>query len=408
MKLTLLYPEYLAAGGAEILAASHAQYLRDEGYDTRMLTFAYDAKRWDSWFEGIELSSMPPASLPNRVGDFLRTKLPRRVEWLRGQLTADRTLISYNYPASTALGLIDTPARRIWHCCEPSRTLHLFETNPVLTARAGATLGLAKEHVSRAYFRHMVAWRAQATFGVLLRRRRAVDLAAIANYPEIWAISEFTRDTVKAVYGRSDAQLLYPMVRFPDTAPHRSGLRRDGLGVLCHTRLETLKNVDTVLRGFQQFAATAAGRNAKLHVVGQGEMRPRLEKLAQELGIGGATTFHGFLSLPALERVYADCDVYALLPVDEPFGMVFPEAAARGLLLIGPDHGGPAEILEHGRYGWCVNAFAPEALAEALSAVTRLTDAEADRRRTEADGAVRARFSRGPIGHRLQQLLARS
>ncbi len=286
--------------------------------------------------------------------------------------------------------------------------LHIFETNPNLVARARATMGLAKERATRVFFRRMIEWRARSTFGLLLRRQRAVERKAIAGFPEIWALSEFSRDCVAAVYGRKDAEVIYPMVRFPGAGPSRSGLRRDGLGVLCHARLETLKNVDTVLRGFSQFARTPNGVRARLHIVGQGGARPRLERLARRLGLADSVTFHGFLALSELERVYAACDVFALLPIDEPFGMVFPEAAARGLLVIGPDHGGPREILDHGRYGWSVNAFSPEALAEALMAITRLPDGEVDRRRDEADRVFRQRFSRETIGRRLEQLLSRA
>ena len=81
------------------------------------------------------------------------------------------------------------------------------------------------------------------------------------------------------------------------------------------------------------------------------------------------------------------------LPVDEPFGMVFTEAMAQGLLCIGPDHGGPHEILEGGAVGWAVDAFSAEQVARALEHVAGLSDGEADRRRRAALASVRGRFS---------------
>ena len=163
--------------------------------------------------------------------------------------------------------------------------------------------------------------------------------------------------------------------------------------MLVHSRIEVLKNIDTVIRGFAQFHAASQGSH--LHVVGDGPARASLQALAAQLLPAGAFTFHGYLSDAELRRVYDACDVFALLPLDEPFGMVFPEAAAKGLLLIGPDHGGPLEILDGGRLGWCVDAFSPEALAQALSQVASLSDAEADRRRAQADQACRDAFCRG-------------
>ena len=146
-------------------------------------------------------------------------------------------------------------------------------------------------------------------------------------------------------------------------------------------------------------------QGSHLHVVGDGPARESLQALAAQLLPAAAFTFHGYLSDAQLRRVYDACDVFALLPLDEPFGMVFPEAAARGLLMIGPDHGGPLEILDNGRLGWCVDAFSPEALAQALSQVASLSDAEADRRRAQADHACRARFAEAVVGPQLRRAI---
>ena len=86
--------------------------------------------------------------------------------------------------------------------------------------------------------------------------------------------------------------------------------------------------------------------------------------------------------------------------------MVYPEACARGLLLIGPDYGGPFEILDGGRLGWIRDPFLPEALADALHRVWALSDAEVDARRIEADRACRSRYSEAAIGPQLYRALA--
>ena len=157
---------------------------------------------------------------------------------------------------------------------------------------------------------------------------------------------------------------------------------------------------DPRLRGFP-----AAAQPARLHVVGRGNHRNRLEQLAAELCPPEAVLFHGYLDDASLSPIYAACDVFALLPVDEPFGMVFPEAAAHGLLLLGPDHGGPTEILDGGRYGWLCDAFTPESVAEALAQILSLSDADVDRRREAADRACRARYAEEVVGGRLLRYL---
>jgi glycosyltransferase involved in cell wall biosynthesis len=194
------------------------------------------------------------------------------------------------------------------------------------------------------------------------------------------------------------------MVRFQDAPQRRREINPDGLEILVHSRLEHFKNIDTVLRGFQQFCEQSSGAH-HLHVVGEGREREFLEGLARDLALTRRVTFHGYLPEEELSRVYERCDVRTLLTLDEPFGMVFPEAAARGLLLIGPDHGGPLEILEGGALGWCVPALSSEALCVALQEVRALSACDVARRRRAADRSCRERFGREAIGHRLSELL---
>jgi glycosyltransferase involved in cell wall biosynthesis len=196
---------------------------------------------------------------------------------------------------------------------------------------------------------------------------------------------------------------VYPIVRFPEGGLTRRSIDRDRLQVLVHTRLEVLKNVDTVIRGFARYHAGHPG--SALHIVGDGPARARLEALATDLLSPTACTLHGYLQQDELRALYERCDVLALLPLDEPFGMIFPEAAARGLLLIGPDHGGPLEIFEGGNLGPCVDPFDPAAVAEALQEVGDLSPSEVSRRRVEADRSCRARFSSSVVVPKLRRAL---
>jgi phosphatidylinositol alpha 1,6-mannosyltransferase len=116
-------------------------------------------------------------------------------------------------------------------------------------------------------------------------------------------------------------------------------------------------------------------------------------------------TFHGYLSGGALSALRASSDVFLLLPLDEPFGLVFPESAAHGLLLVGPDHGGPFEIMEAGRFGWACDPFEPQAVRAALEQICRLSDDEVERRREEADRAVRQRYAADAAGPALARAL---
>jgi glycosyltransferase involved in cell wall biosynthesis len=198
-------------------------------------------------------------------------------------------------------------------------------------------------------------------------------------------------------------EVLHPMLKLPEPRPRPSGLDRASPGILVHSRLDALKNIDTMIRAFARFHGAHPG--AKLHIVGEGPNRPALESLARELVPGGAVLFHGYLPQADLDEVYRACGIFALLPFDEPFGMVFPEAAARGLLLVGPDHGGPLEILEGGELGQVCDAFDPGPAAEALERILAMDDAAVDALRAAAETRCRERYSADALGPRLERAL---
>lgn len=387
-------------GGAEFLCVTQAQYLRSIGDAVRFVTFVYDASIWGDRLQGIEVTIAryrhwtDGLAMRSRLGK-IRRRGARAIRLLAGV----DVVLAHNFPASLMLAASDFSRRRVWQCNEPPRLLHLRLANPVLSARVDAVSGPAPDAVTE-------LWRdrlARAKDSPRLAEQAEYDIEQSRRLDCIYAISEFSRGNARRIYGRCAEKVIYPIMRFPARGRSRSGIDTNSFGVLVHSRLEIIKNIDTVVRGFASFRASCAG--AHLHVVGGGSAREELERLAAQLLPANAYSFHGYLSDGDLRRVYDACDVFALLPLDEPFGMVYPEAASRGLLLIGPDHGGPAEILDGGRLGWCIDAFSPDAVAEALSNAASLSDVEADRRRTEADNACRDRFGEAVIGPQLRRMI---
>lgn len=395
MRVVLFHPSFETVGGAEILAAEQAQALRARGDQVRIVTFGYDPGRWAARFEGMPVDLIRKRHWSDLFVMWNRiAKLRARGRRAQFRLRDAEVVLAYNYPCNAMLGQADTGARKVWQCNEPPRSLHLQEANPALYQRvkglrSGATF---EDLASRDYQKSLLVYEEDLSRNGKIAARRRFDLESSAGLDAIFAISEFSRDNARRIYGRCNEEVVYPAVRFPLAARTRKGLDRSGLQVLVHSRLEAFKNIDTVLRGFHRFRARH-GSGARLHVVGEGPCGPDLKALAADLFPEGGVQFHGYLPLAELQAVYAACDVFALLTLDEPFGLVYPEAAARGLCLVGPDHGGPMEILEGGRLGQAVDAFSPEALAEALERIWRTDDAAIERMREEADRSCRARFS---------------
>jgi glycosyltransferase involved in cell wall biosynthesis len=398
-KIAFFHPSFTTRGGAEFLCANQARRLAAHGHDVRMVTFQLNEDDW-----ARELAALDVKVVADRVWtDWAfnwnrRTKMLARGRRARSVLADADFVIAHNYPCTLMLGNLKLDARRSWYCHEPPRNLHTVLANPYLSARVKqgvesptdfATTRWA-EILGEARREREVQKRAQLL---------AVDLRAVQQLDGVYANSEFTRENARAIYGDIHVDVVHPFVRFPESSGHSGAVAREGLQVLVQTRLELQKNVDSVIRGFAEYLGKDP--SAILHVVGEGEMRGRLEQLAQELMPANACQFHGYLSDADLTLIYKRCDVFALLTLDEPFGMVYPEAAARGLLIVGPDHGGPFEILEGGEIGHCIDPFDPAAFGQALSEIRGLSASEADRQRNAADRSCRARFGEATIEAKL-------
>ncbi len=406
MRMAVFHPAFKSVGGAEILAATQAGYYRDQGLAPDLVTLGYDPQRWSSRLAGIPIRVVEKRHWTD-LFHGLGAAAKLRVRGLRAEkvLRDYDLVVAHNFPAHAMLGAASIKGKKIWQCNEPPRGIHLREANPVLTARLLATEGNGPEEATRQFQQTLAAHNRNMGRSSTARARRDFELKAVRHLDQIYAISEFSRDNARRIYGRCDEEVIYPIVRFPEGGIARRGLDRTVRRILVHSRLEVLKNIDTVIRGFGIFSKQSPVP-CELHVVGEGPLKERLAALSGELCPGGSVIFHGYLPDRDLASVYERCDVFALLTLDEPFGMVFPEAAAKGLLMVGPDHGGPLEILDGGRLGWTTDPFSPEALCEVFQEIWSLDDQAVDHRRALADQACRSRFGLAALGPKLMKLVA--
>jgi glycosyltransferase involved in cell wall biosynthesis len=127
-------------------------------------------------------------------------------------------------------------------------------------------------------------------------------------------------------------------------------------------RLVPIKDVPTFLRAAALLRASVPA--ARFAVVGDGEERPDLERLAGELGLGGLVHFFGWRrDLPA---VYGDLDLVVNCSRNEGTPVALIEALAAGRPVVATAVGGTAELLGRGERGVLVPPGQPEALAAAM------------------------------------------
>ncbi len=117
--------------------------------------------------------------------------------------------------------------------------------------------------------------------------------------------------------------------------------------ILAVGRLTAEKNYETLIKAF---ARLPIEMNAKLIILGEGNLRTALSNLIIELDLHERIELPGFVSDPY--PWFRSADLFVLSSLWEGFGNVIVEALECGVPVVSTDcPSGPAEILENGRYG---------------------------------------------------------
>lgn len=138
--------------------------------------------------------------------------------------------------------------------------------------------------------------------------------------------------------------------------------RHDKPVVVAVGRLSEQKDYPTLLRAV---AKARQSRDCRLVILGEGELKAELERLAGELGIADAVSLPGYSPNPY--AYLARADVYVLSSLFEGLPNVLIEALACGAPIVSTDcKSGPAEILDGGKWGKIVPVGDADAMARAI------------------------------------------
>lgn len=184
----------------------------------------------------------------------------------------------------------------------------------------------------------------------------------------VLAVSEYTAKKFCRCTKYPAAQLtIFPNVvdassSFEEVFP--AGVGTEILTVTRLSKSEEKKRVDAVIAAVAELKKMDI--DATLHVVGDGDLRPVLVELAEDLGLKSNVIFHGRVSDDELKALYKSADVFVLPSEKEGFGIVYLEAWQAGLPVVAARATAVPEVVDDGINGILVDPVSPSTIGFAL------------------------------------------
>lgn len=168
---------------------------------------------------------------------------------------------------------------------------------------------------------------------------------------------------------RHKIEVIYPGVD-DDFFQNREERKSNTFELLTVSRLDLgsrRKNIDSTLRAI----ALIQDIPLRFSIVGDGNDRARLETLARELKIESKVRFVGGVDRAQLLQIYRNSDLFILVPQEsrrdvEGFGIVYVEAAASGLPVLGSKRRSKTDAIQEGVTGDLLPSGEPPAIATAI------------------------------------------
>ena len=194
--------------------------------------------------------------------------------------------------------------------------------------------------------------------------RKADRIQAISNYLAVWAKKMGATclvDVVPNGVALADEKIFLPVKKF------NSGKKL----ILSVSRLVEKNGLEYLIRAMIDLPESYI-----LEIVGEGKLRPRLEKMIKDLELSERVILRGEVPYQEVGDYYARADVFVRPSLSEGLGNVFLEAMQKNVPVIATPVGGIVDFLEEGKTGWFCQARDSRDIAKKIEYVLAEKNAE--------------------------------
>ena len=324
----------------EVFSYELTRRLVKKGYEVEVLTSDFESQPGPDMIEGIRIHRY-------RIPLFaFRTPIIPHIPLKLFFHHSDLIHVISTYPTLTDLAL----------------TIGKMLNKPVVVTHQldGGAEGLLGRTATRLYHRMIAA--------PLIRFADRV-VSTSYSYASSSPILSPILDDVKVIPNAVDETIFNPSIDGSEVAL-KYGLR-NSRNVLFVGRLVPYKGLEYLLSAIEILQHKFS--DIHLMIVGEGELKLKLEQLTEELGIKRLVDFVGHVPNSSLPPFYTSSDLVVLPSVSrlEAFGITLIEAMACGKPVVASSIPGPGEVVEDGITGYLVPPRDAVALAEAISIIVR-------------------------------------
>ncbi len=208
----------------------------------------------------------------------------------------------------------------------------------------------------------------------VLRRADRIIVATLAEMTQLRFLYRADSRKMTVIPPGVDTSHFYPIPA--DEAKQYIGLKPENRMVLFVGRIEPLKGIDTLIQAMSCLGLLDMRHPVHLAIIGgdvdvspeeMSEEMTRLQKMCDDLCMGGMVLFLGKRGQDTLPYYYSAAEVVVMPSLYESFGMVALEAMACGTPVIASEVGGLGYLVQNGITGYTIPDSDPAELCDKLS-----------------------------------------